>query len=237
MNPEIKRYYQSELVAGSYDEERFSDPVGRTFDQVEKRALRRVLGGMLLQLPHPSVLDIPCGTGRITEVLLDMGLDVVGGDISKEMIDVARERCRRFGDKVSFRQLDLDSMEVPDGSFDVVTCIRLLHHLETGDRGPILRELARVSRRYVMVNVAYSSPYYRLRRRLKRALGQGISRCSSTRQDIHRETEDAGLRLAGFHFMARWASENVFLILEKVAPGPATGDPRAERCDHERPGC
>jgi ubiquinone/menaquinone biosynthesis C-methylase UbiE len=217
--PDIKQHYQDEDIARSYDRERFSDPVGRAFDRLEKRALRRVLRGVIREMPRPTVLDIPCGTGRITEVLLDLGLEVVGGDISKEMMDVAREQCDRFGERVSFRQLDLDGLDLPDNRFDLVTCIRLLHHLETEDRGPILRELARVSRRYVLVNIAYSSPFYRLRRRLKRALGQGVSRSSSTREEIRREAATAGLELAGMFPMARWASENVFLLLKKSASG------------------
>jgi ubiquinone/menaquinone biosynthesis C-methylase UbiE len=219
MSTDVKHHYQDEAVARSYDRQRFSGPVGRTFDALEKWALRRVLRGVLRGSPRPRVLDVPCGTGRITELLLGLGLEVVGGDISPAMMDVARLKCARFGDRAAFRRLDLDGLDLPDDSVDLVTCIRLFHHLGTERRGAILRELARVTRRHVVVNVSLSSPYYRLRRRLKRALGQGISRASSTWAEIGRESAAAGLVLIGHRHVLRYASEDLVLLLEKQGRG------------------
>jgi ubiquinone/menaquinone biosynthesis C-methylase UbiE len=215
MQTDVKQNYQDEQVARSYDRERFSDPVGRAFDALEKRALKKVLKSVVREVPRPSVLDIPCGTGRITELLLEQGLAVVGGDISLEMIEVAAGRCARFGGRVSFLRLDLDALAGEDGSYDLVSCIRLFHHLGTEVRGRMLRELSRVSRRYVLINVSYSSPFYRLRRRLKRGLGLGVSASSSTKEEIRRETSAAGLKVVDFRYVARFGSEDVILLLEK----------------------
>ena len=65
------------------------------------------------------------------------------------MLDVARAKCAHFGHPVLFRQLDLDGLELPDASFDLVTCIRLFHHLDSGERERILRELHRQARKLV----------------------------------------------------------------------------------------
>jgi ubiquinone/menaquinone biosynthesis C-methylase UbiE len=211
----VKDHYQNREIAQAYDRERFRGVVGRTFDALEKRALRKALGVVGKALPRPRVLDVPCGTGRITELLLEQGLDVTGGDISPAMMEVAREKTARFGEHVSYRQLDLDRLDLPEGSFDLVTCIRLFHHLETGARGRILGELARVSRRFVLVNVSLSSAYHRLRRRVKRFLGQGVSRTSSTWTEIYREAAAAGLRIEKHFFVLRAVSEDLVLLLEK----------------------
>lgn len=213
----VKQHYQDESIARSYDRDRFASPAGRALHALEGRAIRGLVRRVVADTPNPSVLDLPCGTGRITELLLESGLEVTGGDISLPMIDVARERCGRFGDRVSFRRLDLDALDLPDWSFDLVTCVRLFHHLESPARGRILRELSRVTRRHVLVNVAYSSPYYRLRRRAKRAMGQGISMCSSTWGEIVREASEAGLTVERTRFAARGLSEDLVILLSRAS--------------------
>ncbi len=211
----VKQYYQSTAIANSYDRERFSSLVGNVFNRLEKHALQRVVGRAVRQCQTARVLDTACGTGRISELLLDMGLDVVGGDISEEMMAVARQRCQRFGDRSAFRRLDLDNPDIPAGSFELVTCIRLMHHLDSADRERIFKSLAHISSRFVIVNVSFLSPFYRLRRRMKRLLGQGISRAGSTWAEIQRETSNAGLTVVGRSFVFRYLSEDMVLLLRK----------------------
>ena len=79
----------------------------------------------------------------------------------------------------------------------------------------MLTELARVSRRFVLVNVSLSTPFYRWRRRLKRLLGQGVSRQSSTWRQIRAEAAAAGLRLRRKLYVKRFCSEDVVLLLTK----------------------
>jgi ubiquinone/menaquinone biosynthesis C-methylase UbiE len=212
---DTKAHYQNMGVARRYDRERFSSWVGRAFDGLEKRAIRRLLTRGAHDLTG-AVLDCPCGTGRITELLLDLGYTVTGGDISEAMLDVARQKCVRAGDQVVFRQLDLDGLDLADGAFGLISCIRLFHHIGTEVRSRILRELARVSSRYVLINVAVSTPYYRLRRRVKRWLGQGVSRAGSTWAEIAQEAKAAGLTLHDFQYVCRFGSEDLILLFRKA---------------------
>jgi ubiquinone/menaquinone biosynthesis C-methylase UbiE len=149
-------------------------------------------------------------------VLLEEGLVVTGGDISEAMLAVARQKCDSFGEQAAFRSLDLDSLDLSDRSFELVTCIRLFHHLKTLARAAVLKELARVSTRYVLVNVSFSSPYYRLRRSVKRQLGQGVSRASSTWSEITWEATAAGLRVACTRMVLPGVSEDMIVLLEKL---------------------
>jgi ubiquinone/menaquinone biosynthesis C-methylase UbiE len=212
----VKDQYLDEQVAHGYDRERFTSLVGRIFDFLEKRALGKALACVRRAVAMPRVLDVPCGTGRITEFLLSQGLAVTGADISPAMMAVARAKCARFGRQAHFQPLDLDSLDVPDGAFDLVSCVRLFHHLNTAQRRRVLRELARVSARFVLVNVAFSSPYYRLRRRWKRQLGQGVSRTSSTWAEIEAEAAFAGLAVAARYFVLPYASEDLVLLLTRL---------------------
>jgi SAM-dependent methyltransferase len=63
--------------------------------------------------PGDSVLDAPCGHGRISNRLADRGCDVVGVDASELFLGVAREA----GSAVDYRRGDLRDLPV-DGPFD-----------------------------------------------------------------------------------------------------------------------
>jgi len=211
----VKQHYQDKAVAAAYDRQRFSSLTGRLFDTLEKRAIRSLVRKVLRYSRQPTVLDIPCGTGRITELLLQMDLQVLGGDISEPMLTLAGEKCARFGRRAAFRRLDLDDLDMPADSFDLVTCVRLMHHLDTEAREAIFKQLARVARRFVLVNVSFSSPFYRFRRRVKRMLGRGVSKQSSTWRQIQRETAAAGLEVFDRRFILPLASEDLVLLMRK----------------------
>lgn len=71
----------------------------------------------------PRVLDVGCGSGRVAERLLDAGAGhYVGVDFSAPMIDLARTRLERFGDKVEL--ITGDFLTAPlQGTFDAVIVV------------------------------------------------------------------------------------------------------------------
>jgi SAM-dependent methyltransferase len=71
----------------------------------------------------PGVLDVGGGSGRIGEPLLDQGASrYVDVDLSDSMLDLARSRLSRFGDRVTLVQGDFLETEIP-GSFDVALAL------------------------------------------------------------------------------------------------------------------
>ncbi len=82
----------------------------------------------------PRVLDVGCGSGRIGEFVLDAGAShYVGVDFAEPMIELARERLERFGERVELTTGDF--LAVPlEGSFDVVLALGLFDYLPDADR-------------------------------------------------------------------------------------------------------
>ena len=217
MNPsDVKQRYQDEDVARSYDRVRFSGPIGRIIDALEKRAFKKALRRARQDLPSPKVLDIPCGTGRITALLLEAGLEVTGGDISFPMMEIAQNKLARYGEQVTFRHLDLEAIDLSDDSCDLVSCIRLFNHLGKGERTRVLRELARVSRRHVILNVSFWAPFNRFAVYLKRLLGIPAPKDPSAWDELNGEIAAAGMRVEDYFFELRFLSEVVILVLRKV---------------------
>ena len=60
-----------------------------------------------------------CGAGRTTIPLAEMGLDVVGIDISSPMVRVARQQAGLVGVRADFQVMDSMQLEFPEASFDV----------------------------------------------------------------------------------------------------------------------
>lgn len=74
----------------------------------------------LIQTRRPSaktLLDVSCGTGKHLEYLRD-NYQVEGLDLSREMLEVARQRCPG----VLFHQEDMADFRL-DHTFDIVTCL------------------------------------------------------------------------------------------------------------------
>lgn len=68
-----------------------------------------------------EVLDAACGTGNTTLALARAGAQVVGVDLTPDLLAVARERADAAGLRVDWREGDLLDLPVEADAFDVVT--------------------------------------------------------------------------------------------------------------------
>ena len=81
------------------------------------------------QLPDGHILDLGCGTGKMTLELASRGYDMTGIDYSPEMLDVARRESERRGCDVLWLCQDMREFELY-GTVDVaVCCLDSLNHL------------------------------------------------------------------------------------------------------------
>ena len=76
--------------------------------------------------PGQRVLDVATGIGEpaVTAARrVGPGGQVVGTDLSSEMLIIARERVSALGLKnLTFRQVDAEALDFPENSFDAVLC-------------------------------------------------------------------------------------------------------------------
>lgn len=91
------------------------------------------------------LLDVATGTGRLPSFVKDNWprLDVTLLDLSRPYLDRALAALSRWS-RVHAVQAPAEALPFPDGGFDVVTSVFLLHELPRKVRVQALREMARV---------------------------------------------------------------------------------------------
>jgi 2-polyprenyl-3-methyl-5-hydroxy-6-metoxy-1,4-benzoquinol methylase len=206
-------HYQDVAVAERYDRERFSSVPGRVFNALEKRELSRAFASV----PKTStVLDLPCGTGRLAETLLDDGFRVVGCDIAAPMLEVARRKLARFGERFQTRVADVRELaEREQGTYDVALCARVLMHFPLDEQITFLRSVARLAKGTVVFSQSLSTPYQRMRRRVKRLLRNATPAVFPiTEDELAALLEGAGLREVRRYRLGRLISEAMFVVAE-----------------------
>lgn len=121
----------------------------RLYSYLMDYKFNRVVGLLRPNLRGKSVLVICCGSGMDTEYLARLGARVVGLDISPGAIERARARSIRFDVEYDLVVGDAEHLGFPDLSFDYAFVHDGLHHLPEPEKA--LREMARVSRRGIMI--------------------------------------------------------------------------------------
>jgi trans-aconitate 2-methyltransferase len=121
---------------------------GGTYDRVAD-PMTRWGTAVLDRLPlagDERVLDAGCGSGRVTEQLLERLQHgrVVALDGSPSMIEAARERLARFGDRVEYVVADLGRPLPIEGAVDAVLSTATFHWVS--DHDALFRNLAAVLR-------------------------------------------------------------------------------------------
>lgn len=127
---------------------------------VTRRALDAVVGREAARGASISLLDVGTGAADIPLALLEdwrrrgRRLDVTAVENRPEILAAALAATPSLADtpRLTLAIADGRRLPWPDATFDVAHCSLLLHHLDERDAVALLREMARVSRRAVIVN-------------------------------------------------------------------------------------
>lgn len=197
---EYKRdFYRSDRVAEDYDFHRFSSPERQKRNARKWAAIRKALS---LTTGVRTILDLPCGTGRFTGALAREGFEVVGSDISFEMLRKAASVASpdtQDGKQpaiAGYVQANAEHLPLRTDSLDCVVCIRFMMHVDAATRVRMLREFHRVSRRWVIVDYRHKYTFRYVLSHTFGALGFGrtpLDRVSS--KSLEQEFRDAGLAI------------------------------------------
>jgi len=144
-----KFHFQSDGYLSAASAERYDYQVEILFGGGAAAMRRQALVPLRKALAeHPGgakLLDLGCGTGLFLREIKrnHPRLAVTGLDLSAPYLDVARRRLEEWSG-VELVEGAAESIPVEEASFDIVTCVYLLHELPPATRREVAAEISRV---------------------------------------------------------------------------------------------
>jgi demethylmenaquinone methyltransferase/2-methoxy-6-polyprenyl-1,4-benzoquinol methylase len=104
--------------------------------------IRAALASAIASVDSPTVLEIGCGTGALTSLLVERGARVTALDQNPEMLDQARKRLANAPDCEILERTASEIDRLPAGSFDAVVSSFALSEMSPSERAFVLAEAA-----------------------------------------------------------------------------------------------
>jgi ubiquinone/menaquinone biosynthesis C-methylase UbiE/uncharacterized protein YbaR (Trm112 family) len=206
--------YQGTARAAGYNQKYEREFWKRMSTRREHRLLRRHL--LALGRCH-RLLDIPSGGGRLSAQIAPATDLLIEADIAIGQVLYGRQRSAHTVPQI---WMTASAFHIPlrDSSIDGAVCVRLCHHLPSAEeRERLVRELLRVSRRFVIMTFFDEhSPKNLIRRALR---GTGLSRKSPkktmTVARLRELAREGGAELTACPYLAFFGSGHRYASLVK----------------------
>jgi SAM-dependent methyltransferase len=178
----------------------------------EFQLLKRLLGSQ----PRCGVLlDLPCGGGRLTPALAPFADGIIEADVA--LGQVLHSKASPVEGTNQF-WMTASALNIPlrDNSVDGVVSCRLNHHLpDPDDRDQLVRELLRVSKRYVIMTYF---EYYSIKnaiRRIRRPFNKKLPKMTMTRRRIAELAAEQNARVVAAPWLAILSSGHRYVMVVK----------------------
>jgi len=125
-------------TANYFDSRSAAERYARGRPYLHPQIVQRMQQRLSLAWPVPRAIDVACGTGLSTVALKPVAREIVGTDISEEMI-----RLAPLDPQIRYVVAPAEDLPFPDTHFDLLTLCAALHWL---DATVFLREAHRVLR-------------------------------------------------------------------------------------------
>lgn len=198
--------------------------------QIRIRKIVLKLSAELLKLDSniSSAIDVGCGNGDFTIKIakrFSQLTHIWGCDFVLDALDIARE-TQPLDKIIIFKEANILKIPFEENKFGLTICINVLHHIYKSDLSRALSELARVTARYLILEIKNGNNFYYKHIHPKSFGGMRVYPTTACKVD-------SILRDHGFHsiqqkgiFYFNWLSPLLVLVFEKVLPndsGPKSG--------------
>lgn len=163
-----------------YERRRYRGLDQRLVHWRETKILNKWLKNLALQSQTPGYcLDAPCGYGRFSILILEKGFKLISGDLSPAMVERAKSREVNGHYPIGVILNMLEGLPFLDASFEVVLSLRFFHHLHSSqERLTVLREMARVTKRWAILSFYKQQFLHAWQRKLRRLIKPSATRIS-----------------------------------------------------------
>ena len=159
--------YKDFVRAQHYNQKYAEQLLKRMSTKREYQLINKLLGAQ----PHcQTLLEIPCGGGRLSSQLVKATDMLIQADIAVGQIQYLLQKNRLVLQNIRHAYMTASAFKMPfqDSSIDGLVCVRLSHHISTlGQRQDLLEELLRVSKKFVLMTFFDSRSFKNIFRQIK----------------------------------------------------------------------
>lgn len=164
--------------------------------------------------PQESILDLPSGCGRLFGAYRAYGKKFYAMDVSHEMLKFARENIPEVKESLSVGSAF--QMPLRDGAVDCAFSARLFHHVpDPKEREQYIRELCRVSRKWVVFTYFHTWSLKNILRMIRRPFNRKKKKVTMTKEELRELARKIGWELAASIPLSRLASGHHYAVLRK----------------------
>jgi SAM-dependent methyltransferase len=181
---------------------------------IENRRILEILG----DLRDKRVLDLGCGAGEAAVYFALKGAQVCAVDISPLMLEKTKALAKRFGVPVRACHMTVETLDFPEGSFDVIYGSSVLHH---ADVGLAVKSIARVLKKNgtaVFIDPLDYNPIINVYRKIAKDVRTPTEKPLTLKDIDGMKKNFAQVRLEHFWLLAMFVFIYMFFI-ERVDPG------------------
>ena len=106
----------------------------------DPKTMKYSLDKFIVLVETNKVVDIGCGNGRDVKYLVENGLDVIGVDLSSQLLNIARKKV----EEAKFINKDMRDLPFENSSFGGIWTCAAFHHLPKNEGEKALKEFYRI---------------------------------------------------------------------------------------------
>jgi SAM-dependent methyltransferase len=184
----------------------------------ERSIIKRILG----RIPDGEgiILDIPCGYGRFSNLLVRRNSLLINSDYSYQMVHHTQDQTRLIHTSEGIVADAKKTLPIKDDVVRILLSMRFFQHVHDKDeRQHILKEFGRVSSGWAILSFYQTSFLHSLQRKLKKKLSGSKRQIRMiTRQEFERGLQGTGLKVKKIYplFKGLHAQHVAFLQSSKL---------------------
>lgn len=201
-----------------YRKTRYKGIDQRIINKKERKILEKIFES--IEEKNISVLDIPCGYGRFSELLLKKSLNLTSADVSFPMVLTTRKYSPPTNSPHHFLVGDIKHLPLKDNSFGCIVTIRLFQHiLHSSARFQILKELHRVAKKFVILSFYRYNFLHRVERWVRCRIKNVNKKISMLPLgDLEKELSSVGFKVLNLFPVMRYFHAHNIVLLQKLKP-------------------
>ena len=126
------------------------DEIAESYAKAFSKPSEYIENFLALLPKNAKILDAGCGVGVDAGFMASKGFKIIGMDLSKEMLDIARQTFPH----IDFMQKDIRELDFPPNSFDGILASCSLIHIPKKDTSRLIRKFHQILKKNGAIYIA-----------------------------------------------------------------------------------